>query len=277
MKVGIIAGNGQFPLLFARAAKEKGYAVYAAAIKNEAVAELEAHCEKSQWLHIGQVKKLIRFFRGEGVSEVVLVGGVTKTNVFRDIRPDTKAMAFLARMRHTHDDTLLSAFARLLEGEGMTVLSSTFLLPEILADAGLWTRKRPSDSQIKEIRTGWHIAKEIGRLDVGQCLVMGGGSVLAVEAIDGTDATIRRGGSLGTGDAILVKVSKPTQDMRFDVPAVGLETLRTMKESGVTTLVLEAGHAVVFDRDAMVAYANKNGMIIVAVDGSPENCPVLGT
>ena len=277
MKVGIIAGNGQFPLLFSRAAKEKGYVVYAAAIKNEAVAEVEEQCEKTEWLHIGQVKKLIRFFRNNGVEEVVLVGGVTKTNIFKDIRPDTKAVAFLARMRHTHDDTILSAFSRLLEKEGLTVRSSTFLVPEILADAGLWTRKKPNADQVKDMRTGWHIAKEIGRLDVGQCIVMGGGSVLAVEAIDGTDATIRRGGGLGTGEAVLIKVSKPTQDMRFDVPAVGLATLQTMKESGVTGLVLEAGHAVVFDRDAMVAYADEHGMTIVVVDGSPDTCPVLGS
>jgi len=276
MKVGIIAGNGQFPLLFSRAAKEKGYGVYAAAIKNEAIPEVEGFCEQIEWLHIGQVKKLIRFFRTHGVDEVVLVGGVTKTHVFRDIRPDTKAMAFLARMRHTHDDTLLSAFARLLEKEGLTVRSSTFLIPEILADAGLWTRKRPNAAQVKDMRTGWYIAKEIGRLDVGQCIVMGGGSVLAVEAIDGTDATIRRGGGLGTGDAVLGKVSKPTQDMRFDVPAVGLQTLQTMIKAGVTGLVLEAGHAVVFDRDAMVAYADENGMTIVVVDGSPSTCPILG-
>ena len=276
MKVGIIAGNGQFPLLFSRAAKEKGYAVYTAAIKNEAVPDVEDHCEEIQWLHLGQVKKLIRFFRANGVTEVVLVGGVKKTHIFRDIRPDTKAVAFLARMRHTHDDSMLSAFANLLEGEGIKVLSSTFLIPEILADAGIWTRKRPSKSQINEIRTGWHIAKEIGRLDVGQCLVMGEGSVLAVEAIDGTDATIQRGGRLGTGDSILVKVSKPTQDMRFDVPAVGLQTLKTMKEAGVTVLVIESGHAVVFDRDAMVAYADKNGMIIAVLDGSPANCSTLG-
>lgn len=276
MKVGIIAGNGQFPLLFSRAAKAKGYEVYAAALKNEAVADVEGLCDKTEWLHIGQVKKLIRFFRGNGVTDVVLVGGVKKTNVFRDIRPDTKAVAFLARMRHTHDDTLLSAFSRLLEQEGLMVRSSTFLVPEILADAGLWTRRKPGAGQLQDMRTGWHIAKEIGRLDVGQCVVMGGGSVLAVEAIDGTDATIRRGGSLGTGDAVLIKVSKPTQDMRFDVPAVGLETLKAMKEAGVTGLVLEAGHAVVFDREAMVAFADANGMTIVAVDGSPDRCPILG-
>ncbi|WP_300672145.1 UDP-2,3-diacylglucosamine diphosphatase LpxI [Desulfoluna sp.] len=275
MKVGVIAGNGQFPLLFSRAAKEKGYGVYAAAIKNEASPDLEGLCEQIEWFHLGQVKKLIRFFRSHGVTEVVLVGGIKKTNIFKDIRPDTKAVAFLARMRHTHDDTLLSAFSRLLETEGLQVRSSTFLVPEILADGGLWTRKKPSTAQIKDIRTGWDIAKEIGRLDVGQCIVMGGGSVLAVEAIDGTDATIRRGGSLGTGDAVLIKVSKPTQDMRFDVPAVGLQTLQTMKDAGVTGLVLEAGHAVVFDRDAMVAYANDNGMTILVVDGSPARCSVL--
>ncbi|MCG8471944.1 MAG: UDP-2,3-diacylglucosamine diphosphatase LpxI [Desulfobacterales bacterium] len=275
MKVGIIAGNGQFPLLFSRAAREKGYTVYAAAIKNEANPEVEAQCAEVEWLHIGQVKKLIRFFRSHGVEEVVLVGGVKKTNIFKDIKPDTKAVAFLARMRHTHDDTILSAFARLLEKEGLQVRSSTFLVPEILAQGGVWTRKKPSRDQMKDLVTGWHIAKEIGRLDVGQCLVMGRGSVLAVEAIDGTDATIRRGGGLGQGDSLLIKVSKPTQDMRFDVPAVGLETLKTMKASGVTVLAMEAGCAVVFDRGEMVRFADENGMAIVAVEGDPSSCPHL--
>lgn len=277
MKVGIIAGNGEFPLLFARAAQQKGFDVYAAAIKNEASDDVEAHCREAAWLHIGQVKKLIRFFKSHGVEDVVLVGGVKKTNVFKDIRPDTKALAFLARMRHTHDDTLLSAFASLLEGEGFSVRASTFLVPEILAEGGVWTRKRPSKDQLKDLSTGWHIAKEIGRLDVGQCLVMGRGSVLAVEAIDGTDATIRRGGGLGNGESLLIKVSKPTQDMRFDVPAVGLETLKTMKESGVTALAMEAGCAVVFNRDEMVQFADTHGMTILAVEGSPETCPHLNS
>ena len=275
MKVGIIAGNGQFPLLFSRAARKRGYRVFVAAIEGEADPELSSCCDELVWLHIGQVKKLLKFFRFHGVEDAVLVGGVKKTHIFRDIKPDTKALAFLARMRHTHDDTLLSAFATLLEKEGIVVRPSTFLVPEILAEAGVWTRKGLSFSQKRDLETGWRIAKEVGRLDVGQCLVMEKGSVLAVEAIDGTDATIRRGGSLGDGSALLIKVSKPTQDMRFDVPAVGLQTLQTMQASGVTALVMEAGCAVVFDRAEMVSFADAHKMTIVAVDGAPEHCSDL--
>lgn len=197
---------------------------------------------------------------------MVMIGGIKKTRIFSDIKPDIKAVIFLARLKHTHDDGLLGALAKFFEKEGITVQSSTFLIPGILAESGCWTKKKPDRDQLKDIDTGWTLAKEIGRLDVGQCLVIGGGSVLAVEAIDGTDATIKRGGSLGNGKAVVVKVSKPNQDMRFDVPAVGLDTIKNMYESGVTTLVIEAGKAVVFNKEEMVTYADKKGISIVAME-----------
>lgn len=195
-----------------------------------------------------------------------MIGGIKKTRIFSDIKPDIKAVMFLARLKHTHDDGLLGSLAAFFEKEGIVVRSSTFLLPGILAEQGCWTRKKPDKSRQKDIETGWQLAKEIGRLDIGQCLVIGGGSVLAVEAIDGTDATIKRGGKLGNGNAVVVKVSKPNQDMRFDVPAVGLETIKNMHESGVDTLVIEAGKAVVFNKEEMVAYADKKGISIVAME-----------
>jgi DUF1009 family protein len=195
-----------------------------------------------------------------------MIGTIEKTRIFSDVRPDTKAIFLFASMaNNTHDDRLLSAFAAFLEKEGIRVRPSTFLLPEMLAPEGCWTRRRPDKGEMNDIRFGWKVAKEIGRLDIGQCVVVAGGSVTAVEAIDGTDATILRGGRLAKGAAVVVKVCKPTQDFRFDVPAVGAETVQTMKEAGVKVLALEAGKAVVFDREEMVALADRYKMTVVAM------------
>jgi UDP-2,3-diacylglucosamine hydrolase len=263
-RIGLIAGGGQFPLLFARAAREKGIDVFAVAHVNETDPELEAHVTRIAWVHLGQLRRLLRFFKQHAVAEAVMMGGIKKTRMFRDVRPDLKTIALMAGLRHTHDDNLLRAFAGALEAEGIRVLESTAFLPELLAPAGCWTRRTPSAAETSDIALGWHLAKEIGRLDIGQCVVVGGGSVLAVEAIDGTDATIRRGGRLGNGQAVVIKVCKPTQDFRFDVPAVGTETIRTMAEAGVTALALEAEKAVVFDREEMIRAADEARIAVVA-------------
>jgi len=186
--------------------------------------------------------------------------------VFSDVRPDTKALSLLAKIRHTHDDGFLRAFAQFLEKEGITIRESTFLLPDLLAPEGCWTKRKPTRSEREAIDLGWNMAKEIGRLDIGQCVVVGSRSVLAVEAVDGTDATIRRGGKLGNGETVIVKVCKPNQDTRFDIPAVGAQTIKTMYDSGVGVLAVEAGKAVVFDREEMVALANKLRISIVAMN-----------
>ena len=264
-KIGLIAGNGQFPLLFAQAAQQKGWQVHAAAYRNETDPLLTQHVASLEWFYLGQLKRLIKYFRHQGVHRAVMLGGITKTRMFTNVRPDIKAIALVASMRHTHDDAILRAFAEALESEGIQIQASTFLLPELLAPPGVWTRRKPSRSENEDIRLGWKIAKEIGRLDIGQCVIVGGGSVLAVEAIEGTDAAIRRGGQLGKGQAVVVKVCKPTQDTRFDIPAVGLATIETMHAAGVKTLAIEAGNAVVFDREAMIAQADGCGVAIVAL------------
>ena len=264
-KIGLIAGNGQFPLLFAQAAQQKGWQVHAAAYRNETDPLLTQHVASLEWFYLGQLKRLIKYFRHQGVHRAVMLGGITKTRMFTNVRPDIKAIALVASMRHTHDDAILRAFAEALESEGIQIQASTFLLPELLAPPGVWTRRKPSRSENEDIRLGWKIAKEIGRLDIGQCVIVGGGSVLAVEAIEGTDAAIRRGGQLGKGQAVVVKVCKPTQDTRFDIPAVGLATIETMHAAGVKTLAIEAGKAVVFDREAMIAQADGCGVAIVAL------------
>lgn len=273
MKIGLIAGSGQFPLIFSRIARSKGFSVYAAALLNEADPALADHVEMLEWINLGQVKKIFRFFKKYHITEAVMMGAIIKTRMFYDVKPDMKAISIVAGMRHTHDDGLLRAFAAAFEKEGIRIRSSTFLLPELLAPEGCWTKRTPTRSEKADIDLGWHLAKEIGRLDIGQCLVVGGGSVLAVEAIDGTDATIRRGGALGEGTAIVVKVCKPNQDDRFDIPATGVQTIRTMKEAGAGVLVIEAGRTVVFDRDEMIALADGFGMTVVARKDDPTYEP----
>lgn len=270
-RVGLIAGYGQFPLLFSKAAHRHGWHVYAVGYQKETDPDLAQYVDSLEWLYLGQIKKMIKYFHKHQVTEAVMLGGITKTKMFTNVRPDTKAIALMARMRHTHDDAVLRAFADLLEKEGIRILPSTFLLPELLAPPGCWTKRKPSQSELSDLRLGWKIAKEIGRLDIGQCIVVAGGTVLAVEAIEGTDACITRGGALGKGEGVIVKVCKPTQDMRFDIPAIGLQTLETMKKAGIKTLAVEAGKAVVFDRQDMIEKADLLGISISAFSDEQMN------
>jgi DUF1009 family protein len=268
MRIGLIAGNGQFPIIFCKKAKEAGVEVYAAAYRQEADPAIEAHVDQVEWLYVGQVSRLIKYFKKNNVDQAVLLGGIKKTKIFKDLKPDIKAISLIAGLRNTHDDGILRAFADLLEKNGIVVQSSTFLLPDLLAPEGCWTERKPSHGEMAEIELGWKVAKEIGRLDIGQCVVVGGGSILAVEAVDGTDATIRRGAGLGHGNAVVVKVCKPIQDERFDVPAIGVDTIRTMAETGASVLAIEAGKAIVFDRGEMVRLADRHGITVVALDKS---------
>lgn len=265
-KIGLISGSGQFPIIFSKTASQDGYLVYAAAYLNEADPVLEDSVEDMEWFYVGQIKKLINFFKKHDVKQAVMMGAINKTRLFKDIKPDIKALSMLASMRNTHDDRVLRAFADVLENEGIQILPSTFLLPELLAAKGIWTRRKPSRAEKRDIEFGWRIAKEVGRLDIGQCVLTARGSVMAVEAIDGTDSTVRRGGALGNGEAVLVKVCKPNQDERFDIPAIGVGTIRTMIDADVKALAVEAGRTVVFDREEMVALADASGISIVALD-----------
>jgi hypothetical protein len=270
-RIGLIAGSGPFPLVFADKARQKGFRVMAVGFHNETDPALAGAVEAIKIIHIGQLKRLIRFFKHHGVKEAVMIGAINKPGSIREIRPDWKAITLYAGMRrNTHDDRILRAFAALLEEEGIRIRSSTFLLPELLAKEGCWTRRKPSREEETDIQLGWEMAKGIGRLDIGQCVVVENGSVLAVEAIDGTDSTIRRGGSLGRGRAVVVKVCKPEQDLRFDVPAVGGGTIRAMKEAGATVLAIEAGRAIVYEPAEMVRLADRYKVSIVALGAGAQ-------
>jgi len=265
-RIGLIAGSGPFPIIFAKAAMQKGFSVYAVGYHHETDPAVSEYTAALEIIYIGQIKRLLKFFKANRISEVVMIGAIKKPTSIKDIRPDMKAIALLARMHQdTHDDKLLRAFAKVLEDEGICVRSSTFLIPEFLAQQGCWTKRKPKKEEISDIELGWKMAKEIGRLDIGQCVVVSNGSVVAVEAIDGTDNTIRRGGNLSKEYAVVVKVCKPNQDFRFDVPAVGAQTIRTMNQSHATVLVIEAGRSLVYDKEEMIKEADNQGISIVAL------------
>jgi len=265
-KIGLIAGGGPFPKVFIKKALEKEYNVFVAAYINEAEKELANYTDSIKWMRLGQINKLLKFFKKNGVIEAVMLGTIQKTRIFSDIRPDFKALSFFTTIKQTHDDSILVSFANLLEKEGIQIKPSTFLLPELINQKGCWTKRKPSNTEMQDIRAGWPIAKEIGRFDIGQCVIISNGSILAVEAIDGTDATILRGGALADKEAVVVKISKPNQDLRFDLPCSGCKTIETMHESGASVLALEAEKSISFDREDMISLANKYNICIQVMD-----------
>jgi DUF1009 family protein len=266
--IGLIAGNGSFPLEFAKAARAKGLTVVAVAHEGETLPELEQWADTVVWIKVGQLGKLIKAFKDRGVRDVLMAGGIKKTRLFSGALPDLRGAALLARMIAKKDDSILRAVAEELESEGITVRESTLYLDNLLAPAGVLTRRKPSKDEWKDIEFGWQMAKEIGRLDIGQTIVVKDLAVLAVEAIEGTDETIRRGGHLCREGAVVVKICKPQQDLRFDLPATGLQTIITMEEVKAGCLAIEAGKTIMIQKEALIARADQAGIAIVALDGS---------
>ncbi len=263
--IGLIAGGGQFPLLFTQAAKEQGRRVVAIAHTNETLAELEQLADVVHWVKLGQLGKIIATFRREGVRETVFAGTITKTRIFRDILPDFKGLSLWNKIDRRLDDAILRAVATTLEEEGIEVIASTCYLAHLFFPSGVLSRKKPSQEQWDDIRFGWSIAREIGRLDIGQCVVVRDRSVLAVEAIEGTDAAIRRGGKLAGSGAVVVKLRKPGQDFRFDLPATGTGTIESLASVKGAVLAVEAGQSLLFDQDAMVKAADRAGIVVVGL------------
>jgi len=267
--IGLIAGGGQFPLLFAEAAKEKGRKVVAVCHQNETTAELADRVDAACWVKLGQLGRIIKFFHGRGVQETVFCGTITKTRIFKDILPDLKGLTLWNKIDTRLDDAILRAVAAALEDEGIKVLASTCYLQHLFFPKGVLSRKKPSKEQLEDIRFGWKIARDVGRLDIGQCVVVRGRSVLAVEAIEGTDAAIKRGGGLSGSGAVVVKLKKPGQDFRFDLPATGTGTIESLASVKGAVLAVEAGQSLVFDRDTMVAAADRAGIVVIGLEESP--------
>jgi len=274
-RLGLIAGNGRFPLLVLDAARTSGADVVVAAIKEETSPEIEQHGAASvHWLSLGELSKLIDTFHRENVSRAVMAGQVKHKQIFSNIRPDWRLAKLLLSLRSRNTDALIGAVAKVLADEGITLIDSTSFLQPLLARAGVLTRRAPDEGEQRDIAYGREVARHLTRYDIGQTVVVAEGACVAVEAMEGTDATIRRAGELmaslhGTGSTLsrrltVVKVAKAGQDMRFDVPVVGVATIETMRTSGATCLALDAGKCLLIDGEHIIAAAEDAGITIVA-------------
>lgn len=253
-------------MLFARSAQQKGIEVVAIAHKGQSLPELERYVDKIHWIKVGQLGKLIKLLKSENIKDAALVGGITKTLMFSTVMPDVQALSLLARIKTMKDDVLLRAVSAEIEKQGITIHRSTLFLSHLLSPPGCLTKRKPNQREHQDIDFGWEIAKEIGRLDIGQSIVVKDQVVLAVEAIEGTDAAIMRAGKLGKGRGLVViKVSKPQQDMRFDLPAIGPVTITTMEKAGGSVLAIETGKTLLIDKEELIQAANQAKIAIVAL------------
>ena len=263
MKFGLIAGNGQFPFLVAEGARKSGTSLSVVAIKEETDPRINDVVENVLWVGIGQLGKMISFFKREGVEKAIMAGQVKHVQLFSGALPDVRMMKMLWNLPRRNTDALIGGVADELAKEGIELIDSTYLIPEQLAQKGVLTKRKPDKFELENIEYGLHIASEIARLDLGQTIVVRAKACVAIEAMEGTDATIRRAGELANGKLTIVKVAKPDQDMRFDVPVVGVPTIETMIEAGATCLSVTAGKTLIFDREAMLARADQAKISVV--------------
>ena len=263
--VGMIAGNGSFPLIFLEAAQKAGIRVVVVAHEGETDPSIEAMGFPVRWIRLGQVGAIFDTFHKNGISRAAFVGGVRKPRLF-DLRPDWKGMMILGRLSRYHDDEALRALAEEFEKEGITIVPSTLLLPELAAPVGPLTRRKPTASEEADIRIGIDVARILGPADIGQCLVVREKVVVAVEAIEGTDETIRRAGRFGGEGGVVLKMAKPGQDLRFDLPSVGPETIRTMMEAKARVLAVEAGKPLLFSREETLGLADSADIAVVGIE-----------
>jgi len=284
-KLGLIAGNGRFPFLLLDAARAQGLTVVVAAIKEETDPEIDTRaaadpCIRVHWMSLGELSHLIETFQAAGVTRAVMAGQVKHTQIFSAIRPDWRLAKLLLNLRTRNTDMLLGAVAKVLSDEGIELISSTHYLEPLLAKPGVLTRRPPSEDELKDIAYGRTVAHAVAAYDLGQTVVIAAQACVAVEAMEGTDATITRAGELFhtletpadiaaeitlRRSLTVVKVAKPNQDMRFDVPVIGVATIRTMQAAGATCLAVEAGKTLLFDPSAILSAANDAGIAIIAL------------
>jgi UDP-2,3-diacylglucosamine hydrolase len=266
-RYGLIAGNGKFPFLVLEAARSQGIGMVVAAIKEETFPEINTRAEVVHWLSLGQLGKLIRIFKSEGVTHVIMAGQVKHKQIFSSIRPDLTMLKLLTNLRSRNTDALIGGVARILGDEGISLVDSTLFLKPLLPEPGVLTKRAPDPHEAKDIAYGRKIAREIARLDLGQTLVVRAQACVAIEAMEGTDAVIQRAAGLTGGQRItVVKVSKPNQDMRFDVPVVGLPTLELMASVNASALAIDARKTLLIDRQLLLEYANLHSISVVAFE-----------
>lgn len=266
MKCGLIAGNGRFPFLVLEGARAAGVGMAVAAIREETDPQIEKLADSIEWISVGHLGRLIRFFKNEGVDQVIMAGQVKHVQIFRlSALPDLRMARMLARLKRRNTDALIGAIADELESEGIRLIDSTTYLQPLLARSGVLTRRAPGKQELADMDYGREVALELARLDLGQTIVVKNQAVVALEAMEGTDATIRRAAELVKGRPLtVIKVAKPDQDMRFDVPVIGLQTIETLHSCNVTAISITSDKTLIFDREETLAAANRYRIAIIA-------------
>ena len=265
-KLGILAGTGKLPVECARAAQQLGYEVYSVGLLADSDPQIAQFSKNYQFISIAQLDAIINFLKANQIQKVTMIGKVTKELLFNGaVQPDMRMLQLIMSLPDRKDDTIMMAFVRELAKLGIQAFDQTALIRKLMPRRGTITRREPTDIERSDIEFGFRIAKELGRLDIGQTVVVKNRAVMALEAIEGTDACIERGGRLACGNAVVAKVSKPQQDNRFDVPTVGYRTVEVMVQVGATALAIEAGKTLLVDRNQMIALADAKGITIVAV------------
>jgi DUF1009 family protein len=268
---GLIAGNGRFPFLVLEAARNQGIEMAVIALREEASPELETIAKRLQWVSVGELSRALDWLHQEGVTRAVMAGQVKHAKIFSSIRPDWKLAKLIFSLPRKNTDSLIGAVARVLEDEGIQLVDSTTFLKPLLPEPGVLTRRAPDARESADIEYGREIARHVAGLDLGQTVVLSDRACIAVEAMEGTDETIERAARLAAGKPlVVVKVAKPRQDMRFDVPVVGLQTVETMKRAYATALAIDAGRTLLFDRDRLIEAADDAGIAIEALALDPQ-------
>ncbi len=268
MKIGLIAGNGRFPFLVLDAARSLGYDVTIIALKEEASKEIDEAAAREpkaavHWISIGQLGAFLKILKDAGLTQAVMAGQVKHIKIFGGFVPDLTAMSLLSRVKAMNTDALIAAVADLMGEHGVELIDSTTFLQPLLAGAGQLSDRTPNEAERKDLEFGYRMADTLAGLDIGQTIAVKHQAVVAVEAMEGTDETIGRAGHLAGDGVAIIKVAKPNQDMRFDVPIVGLATMQAMRVAGATVLSLDAGRTLIFDREAFLASANEAGIAVV--------------
>ena len=263
---GLIAGNGRFPFLVLEGARSQGIEMAVIALKEEASPELEKIAKRLHWVSLGELSKTIELLQQEGVTQAVMAGQVKHNKIFSAIRPDWKLAKLLFSLPRKNTDALIGAVARVLQDEGIQLVDSTIFLKPLMPEPGVLTRRAPSPHEAEDIEYGIGMARQIAGMDIGQTVVISDRACVAVEAMEGTDETIARAARIAGGQPlVVVKVSKPGQDMRFDVPVIGLPTIEEMKTAGATALAVDAGRTLLFDREKLIELADASGIAIEAI------------
>jgi len=265
-KIGLIAGNRKFPLLFAKEARKKNYSIVAVAIKGDTSRQLKKLVDKIYWLGLGEYSRLFKIFKDEGITKVVMAGQISPRRLFsKEVNKDPELSNLLSSIKDKRADTIFGKIADKLKEHGLELLDSTIFITDYLPKKGVLTKRSPDQKILEDIDFGLHLAKAVGELDIGQTVAVKSKAIVAVEALEGTDNLVRRSGKISRGGITIVKVSKPKQDMRFDVPVVGLNTIKNLIHAGAQCLAIEADKTLFIDKEKSLSLADKKGIVIVAV------------